>query len=117
MSLGFSHLARHGHPMCSTGHTHRSRAVCHSTQMLSCGRYSFSAVLLFLGKTFRQSKENSPGEAFGPALWLALAWLVSASRSDLGGLDPAFLAVFVSVFHFRRGFVILVHVCEIPVTI
>lgn len=51
--------------MCSTGHTHRSGTVCHRTQMPSCGRYSFSSIRLLLGKTFRQSKENSPGAALG----------------------------------------------------
>lgn len=75
--------------MCSMGHTHRSRAVCHRTQMPSCGRDSFSSIRLFLGKTFRQSKENSPGTAFGPALWLMLCWFVSGSCSDLVGLDAA----------------------------
>lgn len=113
----FSHFARHSHSMCSIGHTHRGRAVCHSPQMLSCGIYLFSGILLFLGKTFRQYKENSTREGFWPALWLILAWLVSASCSDLGGLAPAFLMNFVSVFHFKREFVIVLHVSEIPVTI
>lgn len=84
--------------ICSTGHTHRSRAVCHRTQMPSCGRDSFSSIRLFLGKTFRQSKENSPGTAFGPALWLTLCLCVSSgSRSDLAGLDTAFPEVCLSV--------------------
>lgn len=70
--LVFSHFARHGHSMCPIGHTHRGRAACHSPQMLNCGRYLFSGILLFLGKTFRQSKENSTREGFWPALWLVL---------------------------------------------
>lgn len=72
--------------ICSIGHTHRNRAVCHQTQMPSCGRYSFSSISLLLGKIFRQSKENSPGTAFVPALWLILRRLVSRSCSDLLGL-------------------------------
>lgn len=67
----------------SAGHTHRSGVVCHWTQMPSCGRYSFSSIRLFLGRTFRQSKENSPGAAFGPALWLILCRLISGSCTDL----------------------------------
>lgn len=85
-SLGFLPFCQIFPPrlsICSAGHTHRSGAVCHWTQMPSCGRYSFSSIRLFLGRTFRQSKENSPGAAFGPALWLILCWLVSGSCSDL----------------------------------
>lgn len=71
-SLGFL-LSCQGLPatlsICSAGHTHRSRAVRHRTQMPSWGRHSFSSIRLFLGETCRQSKENSPGTAFGPALW------------------------------------------------
>lgn len=77
----------------SAGHTHRSRAVCHRTQMPSCGRYSFSSIRLFLGKTLRQSKENRSGAALGlpcgedcaglylaPALTLC-AWTLLSLRS------------------------------------
>lgn len=84
--------------VCCTGHTHRSWAVCHRTQMPSCGRYSFSSIRLFLGRTFQQSKENSPGAAFGPALWLMVCRPVSGSCSDLVGLNfPYNLCLSVSL--------------------
>lgn len=96
--LGFSYLARQWQVFCRP-HTQEQGCLSHM-QMLNCGRYSFSSIRLFLGKAFRQSKENSPGEAAGPALWLALAWLVPASRSDLGSVATDFPAGFVFVFHF-----------------
>lgn len=118
-NLGFSYLARQSPLVFHRPHTQEQGCLSHM-QMLSCGRYSFSSIRLFLGKAFRQSKENSPGEAAtGPALWLALAWLVPASHSDLGGVVTDFPAVFVSVFHFfkKRGVVILAHISEIPMII
>lgn len=83
--------------LCSMGHTHGSKAACHRTQMPGWGRDCFSSIRLFLGKTFRQSKENSPGTAFGPALWLTLSCYVSGSCADLGGLDAAFPEVCLSL--------------------
>lgn len=97
-------------------HTQEQGYLSH-VQMLSCGRYSFSSIRLLLGKAFRQSKENSPGEGSGPALWLAMAWLVPASGSDLGGVATDFPAGFVSVFHFSRGGCDFDSVSEIPVII
>lgn len=49
---------------------HTQEQGCHHrTQMPSCGRYSFSSIRLFLGRTCRPCKENSPGAGFGPASW------------------------------------------------